>query len=650
MDCAACHNTERRFFCHSCLSERLHLHRQICSRLKVSIDSVKQSIAQNAATRDRIDRLGQMQQEAHQRRQRLVDVKSQTLALEERIIKERGRVRTLDKAVRQRKRSLDEISKKLQDHIAVETANESSSYFEIQQKLSSTEERTVAAHIIKARRVLVKALLSVFDLRSTDVLVPATTGGEAAPKESAAREYFIHGLMLPSLGDLTTIPREEINGAFGYTAHLVQLLALYLAVHLPYQIIFLGSSSYIRIQYDKADAADTSSALPLYLADDNYDLFMFAIAALNYNVLYLCHLQGVSIPPARFCMTLANMIACCRAADLGKYSTYSLALMRRKHFKYFVRLNDRVFSQSNVGRREADESALHPSLFPHTFTRLFRIIQRRYHHETDNSFGVIEKEHLLARTAMLAKPGPQDKDFAVPTPTSLSSAGTSSSSLPRTQQPATDKMATVFTAMYPFDIDSDDEHAVLQQRGTDDEDDDEKENASYLAAQRRRRTDNISDDMAADFGLDELSSSDYDLSDDNDDPAGSDSFEDLDVSEVREEAAAPRRRTSAMSGGEEWDELAPSVAASVVMFRRPSTHRPRSSRRHQPIYQTDQAAGTTADRVADALSGSINAALRASPSQILSSSSAAVGSTVESVVSWGKGLFSSIAQPPYGNP
>ncbi|KAI9142242.1 UV radiation resistance protein/autophagy-related protein 14, partial [Paraphysoderma sedebokerense] len=111
-------------------------------------------------------------------------------------------------------------------------------------------------------------------------------------------------------------PQEKLNAAIGYAVHMLNLLALYLGIHLPFQLIYLGSKSYAKINYAKS-IGDPNSQFPLYLTEDNFESFLFALAMLNYNVAYLCHTQGIEIPLQKTPQTLANLMSICKATELG---------------------------------------------------------------------------------------------------------------------------------------------------------------------------------------------------------------------------------------------------------------------------------------------------------------------------------------------
>lgn len=58
---------------------------------------------------------------------------------------------------------------------------------------------------------------------------------------------------------------------------------------------------------------------PLFLEDDdkNFKKFIHGIAMLNYDIVYICHTQGIQIPINQVANTLQGLITICRAPGLG---------------------------------------------------------------------------------------------------------------------------------------------------------------------------------------------------------------------------------------------------------------------------------------------------------------------------------------------
>ncbi|KAF5318699.1 hypothetical protein D9619_011005 [Psilocybe cf. subviscida] len=119
----------------------------------------------------------------------------------------------------------------------------------------------LSAHIARARQGLVAELVEVFNIVEVGgrpaVQVGAggavgTGGGQGGAgmygpgAHGAGRglvkkgEWTIGGLVLPVPGDMRRYPPDHINAVLTYTIHFVGLLAFYLGVKLPFEIVWTG--------------------------------------------------------------------------------------------------------------------------------------------------------------------------------------------------------------------------------------------------------------------------------------------------------------------------------------------------------------------------------------------------------------------------
>ncbi|KAI8842743.1 UV radiation resistance protein and autophagy-related subunit 14-domain-containing protein [Chytriomyces cf. hyalinus JEL632] len=143
-------------------------------------------------------------------------------------------------------------------------------------------------------------------------------------------EFRLINVGFSCFGDYYLYPREKFNAALGHIVHMVIVMCHYLGVTLPFQLVYGGSKSLIKpgvvdvhtllgTRSENADGVSgVSSSLPLFL-DSNVDLFTIGLTLLNYDILYLCQTQGVTIPLHLGANTLENLAACCRATKLGRY-------------------------------------------------------------------------------------------------------------------------------------------------------------------------------------------------------------------------------------------------------------------------------------------------------------------------------------------
>ncbi|TBU28290.1 UV radiation resistance protein and autophagy-related subunit 14-domain-containing protein [Dichomitus squalens] len=91
--------------------------------------------------------------------------------------------------------------------------------------------------IARARAGLVQELVEVFSVVEVGGRPPI--GGKAGTKG----EWTIGGLVLPVPGDIRRYPPDHINAVLTHTIHFVTLLAFYLGIKLPFEIIWSRSST-----------------------------------------------------------------------------------------------------------------------------------------------------------------------------------------------------------------------------------------------------------------------------------------------------------------------------------------------------------------------------------------------------------------------
>ncbi|KAG0008422.1 hypothetical protein BGZ80_003462 [Entomortierella chlamydospora] len=208
-----------------------------------------------------------------------------------------------------------------------------------------------------SRRVLVAELVTLFDLKcvperrrnsenynlTQSAISTATTVVGAAPgspnakdgrqktklrvrdylEEDSWNEYLIVGRPLPT-GFFENYDRDEINTTIENVIHMMKLVACYLGIKLPFDT-FIRQSRY----YIQAALSSSSKRAPLFLSDSNIMLFAAGLGYLNYNIAYLCHSQGVHITLANAANTLENLLACCEATNLGRYTNYAAVMTKR---------------------------------------------------------------------------------------------------------------------------------------------------------------------------------------------------------------------------------------------------------------------------------------------------------------------------------
>ncbi|KAI1306277.1 hypothetical protein EDD11_004831, partial [Mortierella claussenii] len=207
-----------------------------------------------------------------------------------------------------------------------------------------------------SRRVLVAELVTLFDLKcvperrrsssgyeldrsmlsNTTTLAEGTspsTNPKTVPRKTKLRvrdyleedswnEYLIVGRPLPT-GYFENYDRDEINTTIENVIHMLTLVTCYLGIKLPYDTFTRQSRYYIQAAFTAG-----SKRTPLFLSENNIMLFAAGLGYLNYNIAYLCHSQGVQITLANATNTLENLLACCEAPNLGRYTNYASMMAR----------------------------------------------------------------------------------------------------------------------------------------------------------------------------------------------------------------------------------------------------------------------------------------------------------------------------------
>ncbi|KAF8937264.1 hypothetical protein BGZ58_002994 [Dissophora ornata] len=226
----------------------------------------------------------------------------------------------------------------------------------IANSISRIKDRWASAHqkLGHSRRVLVAELVTLFDLKcvperrrnpvhydlSQSTLSTATTEAPGSPstkdgsrrtklrvrdylEEDSWNEYLIVGRPLPT-GYFENYDRDEINTTIENVIHMMTLVACYLGIKLPYDTSTRQSRYYIQAAFTAG-----SKRAPLFLSENNIMLFAAGLGHLNYNIAYLCHSQGVQVTLANATNTLENLLACCEAPNLGRYTNYAAIMTKR---------------------------------------------------------------------------------------------------------------------------------------------------------------------------------------------------------------------------------------------------------------------------------------------------------------------------------
>ncbi|KAG0046128.1 hypothetical protein BGZ83_008668 [Gryganskiella cystojenkinii] len=290
----------------------------------------------------------------------------------------------------------------------------------IKRSISKTEERWASGHekLGHSRRVLVAELVTLFDLKcvperrrhsptfdldqsilSTSTALSGTTAVSGTSttnnnKSSSGRsrstklrvrdyleedswnEYLIVGRPLPT-GYFENYDRDEINTTIENVIHMMTLVACYLGIKLPYDTHTRQSQYYIQAAFTAG-----SKRAPLFLNEKNIDQFAAGLGYLNYNIAYLCHSQGVHITLANASNTLENLLACCQAPNLGRYTNYaSIVATKKRH-------EEKGHDMSS----SMDEATIRS---PASEDGDFETIGRDFRSDTSNSKGAVDRNESL---------------------------------------------------------------------------------------------------------------------------------------------------------------------------------------------------------------------------------------------------------------
>ncbi|KAF9369598.1 hypothetical protein CPB97_003463, partial [Podila verticillata] len=146
-------------------------------------------------------------------------------------------------------------------------------------------------------------------------------------EDDSWNEYLIVGRPLPT-GYFENYDTDEINTTIENVIHMMTLVACYLGIKLPFDTFTRSSKYYIQAAFTAG-----SKRAPLFLSENNIIAFAAGLGHLNYNIAYLCHSQGVHITLANATNTLENLLACCEAPNLGRYTNYASIVTKKPEDK-----------------------------------------------------------------------------------------------------------------------------------------------------------------------------------------------------------------------------------------------------------------------------------------------------------------------------
>ncbi|KAF9337851.1 hypothetical protein BG006_002216 [Podila minutissima] len=176
-------------------------------------------------------------------------------------------------------------------------------------------------------------------------------------EDDSWNEYLIVGRPLPT-GYFENYDTDEINTTIENVIHMMTLVACYLGIKLPFDTFTRSSKYYIQAAFTAG-----SKRAPLFLSENNIIAFAAGLGHLNYNIAFLCHSQGVHITLANATNTLENLLACCEAPSLGRYTNYASFVTKKPEDKsagtHYSDLEDSTISP---GSDDGDFETIDPYL------------------------------------------------------------------------------------------------------------------------------------------------------------------------------------------------------------------------------------------------------------------------------------------------
>ncbi|KAJ1907213.1 hypothetical protein IWQ60_011907 [Tieghemiomyces parasiticus] len=155
----------------------------------------------------------------------------------------------------------------------------------------------------KGQRMLAVELLFIFDLKL--VRIRASSASFQAPGDGLVAH--VGSLLWPTANEWHKFPADYVNACLGYALHLLDTLVRYYDVPLPFVFTIAGAETVIFPNWTRR----RKEIVPLYMTDHNLDRFAIGLSMFNYNVLYLCSLQGLDIPLSMVSQSAMNLRAAC---------------------------------------------------------------------------------------------------------------------------------------------------------------------------------------------------------------------------------------------------------------------------------------------------------------------------------------------------
>ncbi|KAJ2767793.1 Peroxisome chaperone and import receptor, partial [Coemansia nantahalensis] len=167
---------------------------------------------------------------------------------------------------------------------------------------SAAQQQRASAMLRADRRTLADALCEVVGLQ----LAPPASGGDVFSGMDAQARLF--GLPWPSTDDWAKYPSDYINACVSHCVQVFSVLAHYLHLRLPFEIVKRRSSLFIRPSLREADGGEAGPGeAALSVGDANRASFVVGLGMLFYDVAYMCHRQGVRVATEHITEVIGNL-------------------------------------------------------------------------------------------------------------------------------------------------------------------------------------------------------------------------------------------------------------------------------------------------------------------------------------------------------
>jgi hypothetical protein len=110
-------------------------------------------------------------------------------------------------------------------------------------------------------------------------------------------------------------PRDEFNTAITYIVQLILLMASYLDINLPCEMVIQGVKSYTRETYKETTEI---CKYPLHLEDNNLNDFTMGLSMMAANVAFVCISQDISVELKDIPCIIENIYKCRQSKNLGR--------------------------------------------------------------------------------------------------------------------------------------------------------------------------------------------------------------------------------------------------------------------------------------------------------------------------------------------